>query len=102
MELNPARIEHPTLLFVEGVDERGLFGALLRHMGIPNVQLLPIGGKTFLAEARDKANVVEIRMFSDEYFTLVRQNPRIGRYLANGQPMVILFDGKIYRITKAT
>jgi len=53
-------------------------------------------------EARDKANVVEIRMFSDEYFTLVRQNPRIGRYLAGGQPMVILFDGKIYRITKAT
>jgi Ca-activated chloride channel family protein len=52
-------------------------------------------------EARDKANVVEIRMFSDEYFALVRQNPRIGRYLANGQPMVILFDGKIYRITKA-
>ena len=41
-------IEHPFVLVVEGKDEERFFGALLRHMGMSNVQVLGIGGKANL------------------------------------------------------
>ena len=44
-------IEHPFVLVVEGKDEERFFGALLRHMGISNVQVLGIGGKANLNTA---------------------------------------------------
>ena len=50
MAKKPAPVEQPNLLVVEGVDEQGVFGALLRHMGIANVQVVPTGGKTSLAD----------------------------------------------------
>ena len=52
-------------------------------------------------EARDRGKIVEIKALSDEYFALVRQHPAMGRYLAEGKPMVIVFEGKVYKITKA-
>jgi hypothetical protein len=50
MEKKPVSIEQPNLLVVEGVDEQGVFGALLKHMGIADVQVVPTGGKTLLAD----------------------------------------------------
>jgi hypothetical protein len=41
-------IEHPVVFVVEGKDEERFFGAMLRHMGISNVQVLGIGGKANL------------------------------------------------------
>ena len=52
-------------------------------------------------EARDKAKVVEVKAFSDDYFALLQKHPGIGRYLAEGKPMLLVFDGSVYRIAKA-
>jgi hypothetical protein len=41
----PVRIEGPYLLLVEGKDEVLFFDALLRHMGVNEVQILHSGGK---------------------------------------------------------
>jgi Ca-activated chloride channel family protein len=49
-------------------------------------------------EARDKEKLVEIKAFSDEYFDLLKKHPGIGRYLAEGKPMILVFDGKVYKI----
>jgi hypothetical protein len=42
------QITRPRLLVVEGTEERLFFEALIRHMGLPDIQVLPIGGKTNL------------------------------------------------------
>jgi hypothetical protein len=39
----------PKVLVVEGRDEELFFGALLGHLGLLDVQILPVGGKTLLA-----------------------------------------------------
>ena len=49
-------------------------------------------------EAKDRDKIIEIKAFSDEYFALVREHPRLGRYLAEGKPMVIVLGGKVYKI----
>lgn len=36
------------ILIVEGIDEKFFFNALLDHMGLKEIQILPIGGKTKL------------------------------------------------------
>ena len=50
------------------------------------------------SEAEHKAKTIEVKAFSDEYFALLRKHPGIGRYLAEGQPIVIVIEGKVYRI----
>ena len=49
-------------------------------------------------EARDKAKTIEVKAFSDDYFALLKRHDGIGRYLAEGKPMVLVFDGKVYKI----
>jgi len=39
-------IVQPNVLVVEGVEEQLLFEALVAHMGLSNIQIMPIGGKT--------------------------------------------------------
>ncbi len=39
------RITRPRLLVVEGREEELFFGALIEHLGLQNVQTIPIGGK---------------------------------------------------------
>jgi Ca-activated chloride channel family protein len=51
-------------------------------------------------EARDKAKTIEVKAFSDEYFALLKKHPGIGRYLAEGKPMILVFDGNVYKIAK--
>ncbi len=50
-------------------------------------------------EAKHKDKIIEIKAFSDEYFALVRKHPGLGRYLAEGKPMVIVLEGNVYKIT---
>ncbi len=53
-------------------------------------------------EAKHKDKTVEVKAFSDEYFELLKKHPGIGRYLAEGKPMIlVLDDGSVYKITKA-
>ncbi|MFC1805788.1 hypothetical protein ACFL09_02280, partial [Planctomycetota bacterium] len=50
-------------------------------------------------EAKHKKDMVEVKAFSDEYFELLKKHEGIGRYLAEGKAMVLVFDGKVYKIT---
>jgi hypothetical protein len=43
-------IEQPRLLVVEGREEEVFFGALIRHLGLQGIQVMPIGGKTQLRQ----------------------------------------------------
>ncbi|HUT36841.1 MAG TPA: VIT and VWA domain-containing protein [Planctomycetota bacterium] len=73
--------------------------------------IVPIADKTFYKradgylydslydEARDKAKIVEVKAFSDEYFALLKKHPGIGRYLAEAQPVVLVIEGNVYKIT---
>jgi hypothetical protein len=45
------KIEKDHLLIVEGKDEQNFFDALLKHLRITTIQILPIGGKDQFAEA---------------------------------------------------
>ena len=44
----PASITEPYVLVVEGVEEKFFFEALIDHIGLKQVIVLPIGGKTQL------------------------------------------------------
>ena len=48
MPLEPLRITSDRVLVVEGEDERRFFGAFIKHHGLPEFQIMPIGGKTQL------------------------------------------------------
>ena len=47
----PINIVEPNLLVVEGEDENRFFGALISHLGLRSIQVLPIGGKEKLPES---------------------------------------------------
>jgi Ca-activated chloride channel family protein len=51
-------------------------------------------------EAEHKGKIVEVKFLSDDYFALLKKHPGIGRYLAKGEPMVLVVEGKVYKITK--
>jgi hypothetical protein len=40
-----AKIEQPSVLVVEGREEELFFGALIKHLKLQNIQIMPIGGK---------------------------------------------------------
>lgn len=44
------KIEKNRLLIVEGTHEKGFFSAALKHLQMPEVQVMPIGGKTQLRQ----------------------------------------------------
>ena len=43
-----------------------------------------------------------IKFGSDEYFALLKQKPRLAQFLSLGEQVIVVFDGKVYRITSAT
>lgn len=66
-----------------------------------------IGAKTFYntgkmwvdSAIKDPSKVdVTVTYFSEKYFELVKQNPKIGAYLALGGNVLLKFNGKTYRI----
>jgi Ca-activated chloride channel family protein len=38
---------------------------------------------------------------SDEYFALLKQKPELGRYFSLGERVVVVFDGRVYRVNAA-
>ncbi|HSK62464.1 MAG TPA: hypothetical protein VK893_01440, partial [Pyrinomonadaceae bacterium] len=71
-----------------------------------------IGGKTFYliddvwtdSEFKEDANLPETKMTfgSEEYFGLMNKNPKLANYLALGERVVVVFEGRVYRISAAT
>jgi Ca-activated chloride channel family protein len=39
---------------------------------------------------------------SDEYFALLKKNPKLGSYFALGQRVVVVVDGQVYKVNAAT
>ena len=39
---------------------------------------------------------------SDEYFALLKQNPKLGSYFALGERVVVVFEGRVYRVKVTT
>ena len=70
-----------------------------------------VGGKTFYlregvwtdAEFKPEARLPEttIKFSSDDYFALLKQKPRLADFFALGERIVVVFEGKVYRITAA-
>ena len=90
-----------------GFDEAGK-----KDLGrMATTRIVHIAGKTFYQkpdgvlydslydEAKHKDQLIEVKALSDEYFALLKRHDGIGRFLAEGKPMVLLFDGKVYKIT---
>jgi hypothetical protein len=44
-KIETEKIERPNVLVVEGEEEKRFFGALLKHLKLQNIQIMPIGGK---------------------------------------------------------
>ena len=63
-----------------------------------------VGEKTFVFDRRcwfdtawdGKAKPKRITVFSDEYFALLEQHPRLARFLALGERVVVVFEGAVY------
>jgi uncharacterized protein YegL len=51
-------------------------------------------------DANGKGAEIKIKAFSDEYFALIEADKDIAQYLALGEEVVIVWKGKVYRITK--
>ena len=54
------------------------------------------------SEYSDAARLPEvtIKFASDEYFKLIEREPELAQYLSLGEQVVIVWKGKVYRITK--
>jgi Ca-activated chloride channel family protein len=67
-----------------------------------------VGGKTFYliegvwtdSEFKAESRLPEtVLMFaSDEYFALLKQNPKLGSYFSLGERVVVVVDGRVYRV----
>lgn len=70
-----------------------------------------VGGKTFYLrdsvwtdaefKAEDRLTETTIKFGSDEYFALLKQKPRLADFFALGERIVVVFEGRVYRVTPA-
>jgi Ca-activated chloride channel homolog len=70
-----------------------------------------VGGKTFYlrdgvwtdAEFKAESRLPETSLTfgSDEYFALLKRQPRLAEYFALGEKVVVVFEGRVYRINAA-
>jgi Ca-activated chloride channel family protein len=72
------RVEGKTFYLINGVWTDSEFKAV---MGLPETTLV---------------------FGSDEYFTLVKQNPKLANYFSLGERVVVVFEGRVYRVTVTT
>lgn len=78
----------------------------------PSSAIRTAGGKTFYlrdniwtdSEFKTGSNLAEtvIKFGSDEYFALLKQKPRLAQFLSLGEQVIVVFEGKVYRVTAAT
>ncbi|MBI3553777.1 MAG: VWA domain-containing protein [Elusimicrobia bacterium] len=57
-----------------------------------------IDGDYELAENKSGLGMVKINYLSPEYFDLLHAHPELGRYLAVGSDLTVVFEGKAYQI----
>jgi Ca-activated chloride channel homolog len=74
----------------------------------PSAQMRQVGGKTFYlrdgawtdSEYKTDANLplIKLKFASDEYFKLINQEPKFGEWFALGERVVVVWQGKLYRV----
>lgn len=70
------------------------------------------GGKTFYlrdgvwidSEFKEAAKLPEtvVKFGSDEYFDLLKQKSRLAAFFALGEKVVVIFEGRVYRVNAAS
>ena len=70
-----------------------------------------VGGKTFYLingvwtdsefKAESRLPETALTFGSDEYFALLKQNPKLGSYFSLGERVVVVFEGRVYRVNAA-
>jgi hypothetical protein len=70
-----------------------------------------VAGKTFYlregiwtdSEFKTDANLPETALTfgSDAYFALLKQKPKLAEYFSLGERVVVMFEGKVYRVNAA-
>jgi hypothetical protein len=70
------------------------------------------GGKTFYlrddvwtdGEFKTGSTLPEtsVKFGSEEYFALLKQKPRLAGFFSLGERVVVVFEGKVYRVTAST
>ncbi len=56
---------------------------------------------TFYLNVRQVLPGTTMKFGSDDYFALLKQKPRLADFFALGERIVVVFEGKVYRITAA-
>ncbi|HEX9424518.1 MAG TPA: hypothetical protein VF899_14870, partial [Pyrinomonadaceae bacterium] len=77
----------------------------------PSSAVRTAGGKTFYlregvwtdSEFKAGTNLPEtvLKFGSDDYFALLRQKPRLAEFFSLGERVVVVFEGRIYRVNAA-
>ena len=70
-----------------------------------------VGEKTFYlrdnvwtdSEFRPNAQLPEstLKFGSDDYFAVLKSKPRLAEFFALGEQVIVVFEGRVYRITAA-
>ena len=50
-------------------------------------------------KADEKLPETVLKFGSDEYFAAVKQNPKLANYFALGESVVVVFEGRVYRVS---
>ena len=51
-----------------------------------------------VALQKDEAKIKDIKLWSDEFFALLKKHPELGRIIAETQKLIIIVGGEVYRI----
>ncbi len=104
----PSQVEQEVRLFLNGVADHSAPGEAGRagEGGVrrAGAAVRFVGSRTFYrdgekwVDSRYEAGseTIKLRMFSDAYFDLIAQHPDAGKYLALGNRVVVVLEGKAY------
>jgi Ca-activated chloride channel family protein len=77
----------------------------------PSTVMRSAGGKTFYLrdgvwtdsdfKAGGTLPETVVKFGSDEYFALLKQKPQLGMYFSLGEKVIVIFDGRVYRVNAA-
>ncbi len=93
-------------------DSRAQQETIIVQANVAQTDVRSIGGKTFYlregvwidAEFKAESRLPETPLVfgSDDYFALLRREPRLAEFFALGERVVVVFKDRVYRVGAAT